>query len=328
MKRRRMKGRSTAAHPGRSVWVASLLCLLAGSTCAQISSQNVERHFITNARAAALADAVIADPADICSMYWNPSSIAFLQDRSVVLNYSLERIRGRDNIMNENVAVSLLNHKDIAVGLGATYSHVGHLENGSPLSGYSFNQGSLDVAMAMALSRFFSVGIVSTVRYGQVRSQSSAAVSAALGIMYYPSSRISYALSYQGVGDGIDYSFDSTEAQTALMTRTLSQSLQIGIASRFNVVGGRPAVVLTAASQKMFGTKGFIYKGGVEAWVLKFLALRVGYWVGTETVAARYGGGIRLGQWQVDYGISTTALEPRFHQISLSYCLIDHPNRR
>jgi hypothetical protein len=275
-----------------------------------------------------LADAIVADAAGVSNMYWNPSSLSFLQERSIVLNYSLERTRGRDNIMNENVAVSLLQEKELAVGIGATYSHVGHLENASPLSGYSFNQGSLDLAIATALSHFFSIGIVSTLRHGWAGPQNVTVVSSAVGMMYFPSPEIIYGLSYQGIGDGIEYLFDSSEFQTNPVRAKLSHGLQVGVTTRFNALAERPTVILAGVSEKIFGNSGFIYKAGIEAWPTNFLALRIGYWVGTQTVAARYGGGLRLGQWQVDYRISTTELEPRFHQISLSYCLTDHRNRR
>ena len=308
--------------------VATLSGILSGQGWSQISSENADRHFIANARAAALADAIVSDATDISSMYWNPSSMVFLQEHSVVINYSLERIRGRDNIMNENVAVVLMNKNDLAFGFGATYSHVGHVESNSPISGYGFSQGSLDLAAATALSRSLSVGIISTVRYGRVASGGAAVLSAAVGLMYYPSPAISYALSFQGAGDGMEYSFDSTEERTILTRGSLTQSLQVGITSRFGVDDGRPTIVLTAADQKIFGKAGFIYKGGVEAWVVRFLALRVGYWVGPESIAARYGGGIRVGQWRLDYGVSTTELEPRFHQISVSYCFPNHLSRR
>ena len=308
--------------------LAAMSGVLPGEGWSQISSENSDRHFITNARAAAMADAIVSDATDISSMYWNPASIVFLQERSVVVNYSLERIRGRDDMMNENVAVALMNRDDLAFGIGATYSHVGHVGNDSPISGYSFNQGSLDLAAAMALSRFFSAGIISTVRYGRVPSRSATTLSAGLGLMYYPSSVISYALSFQGVGDGMEYSFDSSEERTILTRGSLTQSMQVGITSRFGGEEGRPTIVLTAADQKIFGKNGFIYKGGVEAWVARFLALRLGYWVGPESIAARYGGGIRAGQWRLDYGVSTTELEPRFHQVSVSYCFPSHLSRR
>ena len=307
----------------------SLLCLTINNRMfSQISSENVERHFIANARAAALGDGIVADATDVTCMYWNPSSLSFLRERSIVLNYSLERIRGRDNLMNENIVISLLHEKEWTVGLGATYSHVGHIESGSSLAGYSFNQGSLDLALATALSRFFSIGILSTIRRGQVGSRNSTVGSFALGMMYYPSPEISYGLSYQGIGDRIDYSFDPLRFQTSPIKTRLSQSLQVGVTTRFNALADRPTVVLAGVSQKIFGIDGFIYKAGIEGWPSNFLALRIGYWVGTETVAARYGGGLRLGPWQLDYAISTTELEPQFHQASLSYSFSSQSLRR
>ena len=297
-----------------------LCCLFISATAlSQISSEGVDRHFITNARAAGLADAIVADASDASNMYWNPSSLAFLRDRSVVVNYSLERVRGWDSFMNENIAVSLLHDNTVALGLGATHSHVGHIEAGSPLTGYSFNQWSLDLAAAITLWRFLSIGVMTTFRYGQTGSQNSAVGSASLGIMYYPSPEISYGLTYQGIGDGIEYAFDTTETSTNPVKTTLSRSLELGATLRFDARGDHPSAVFTIAAQRIFEQKTSIYKGGLEVWPVDFLALRIGYWIGTQTVAGRYGGGVRAGQWQFDYGVSTTKLEPMFHQASLLY---------
>jgi hypothetical protein len=317
-----MIGSFTSVLSERAIWVASLLCLVVNSTCSQISSENVEKHFITNARAAALADAIAADAADVTCMYWNPASLSFLQERSVVLNYSLERIRGRDNVMNENVVFSLIDERGFEVGLGATHSHVGYIEAGSPLSGYDFNQGSFDLGLALALSRFSSIGIVSTIRHGRAGSQSTTVGSAVMGLMYYPSPELSYGLVYQGLGNGIEYSFDPSGFQTNPIKMRLLNSLQMGVTARFNgfnTLEVRPTVVISVATQKIWGTEGIIYKGGVEVWPISFLALRIGYWSGTQTVAAKYGAGVRLGQWQLDYGVSPTELEPVFHQVSLAF---------
>lgn len=234
-----------------------------------------------------------------------------------MLNYSLERVRGRDNYMNENVVVSLLQDNGLALGLGTTHSHVGHLEAGSPLLGYSFNQWSFDLGVATTLSRFLSVGGMSTFRYGKAGSQNSIVVSSTLGVMYYPSPEISYGLTYQGIGDGIEYVFDTTETSTNPVKTKLSRSLEIGATLRFDARGDHPSAVFTIATQRMLEKKSLIYKGGLELWPIDFLALRIGYWIGTQTVAGRYGGGVRGGQWQLDYGVSTTKLEPMFHQVSL-----------
>lgn len=303
----------------RMVCIVSMLFLVVNSVWSQISSQNVERHFIVNARAAALADAIVADATDISTMYWNPASLSFLNERTVVLNYSLERIHGRDNIMNENIAISLLQGEALGLGVGATYSHVGHIETGSPFGGYAFNQGSFDLAMALKLSRFFSLGLLSTIRKGKSGSQDVTAFSSSIGLMYFPSPEIIYGLSYQGIGDRIEYSLDATGLQTNPIKAKLSHSLQVGVTTRFNALADRPTLVLTSVSQKIFDINGIIYKAGVEAWPINFLALRIGYWVGTQTVAARYGGGLRFGEWQLDYAVSTTELEPQFHQVSISY---------
>jgi hypothetical protein len=300
--------------------VALAGCMATEPTYAQISSENVDRHFVVSARAAALADAIVSDASDVASMYWNPSLLSFLHERSVVATFSLERIRSRDNIMNENVAVPLIHEGGWGLGVGVTYSHIGHIEAGSPLFGYKFSQAGIDLSVARTIAAPLSLGIGITTRYGWSGSRNASVVSSVIGVCYQPAPEITYGVSYQGIGSGIEYNFDPMTAQTTPDRETLSQSLQLGVTMKLKALEDRPVLLATVTNQKIFGSRGIIYKGGLEVWPVQFLACRIGYWVGQETVAARFGGALRIGMWQVDYAASTTELEPQFHQLALSYC--------
>ena len=323
-----VKGRLAAILAMRTFSAALPLGFAVESTYSQISSEGVERHFIVSARAASLADAIVADPSDANSMYWNPSLLSFLRERSLITNYSLERIRSRDAIMNEGLVVPIILEPGWVLGLGALYSHVGHIQEGGPLSGYDYRQGSSDIALSLAVARALSVGCIATIRLGRAGSKAITAMSSAFGMTYQPSPEMSYGLSFQGFGNSIEYLLDTATSGTNPGLARLPQSLQLGVTLQFDALKDRPTIAISVADQKVFGVKGHIYKGGLEVWPVRFLALRLGYWVGSQTVAARYGSGIRLGQWQVDYGVSTTELEPMYHQISLSYCFSSHLDRR
>jgi hypothetical protein len=267
-----------------------------------------------------MADAMAGDASEVSGIYWNPSLLSFLRERSVIANYSLERIRGRDNIMNENVVFPLALNSRWSMGLGLTYSHVGRIDIAGPLSGYSYRQGSLDIAASVRISAPFSVGALTTIRYGRVESRKITTVSSVVGISYQPSPGIGYGLSYHGIGHRINYAFDTLTGSTSADKDVLVRSLEVGVTLRLNPNDEPPLVVASAGGQKNFGTDDVIYKGGIEVWPVDFLATRIGYWAGTQTVAGRYGGGLRIGPWRIDYGVSTTELEPVFHQLSLSFC--------
>ncbi|HCV43899.1 MAG TPA: hypothetical protein DGH68_10485 [Bacteroidetes bacterium] len=288
---------------------------------AQISSQNADRHFITNARAAGMADAIVSDATDVSGLYWNPAVLSFLREGSLIFSYSLEKLgEGEDNIMNENLVAPVIDDQGWGLGIGATYSHVGSVSPGSPLSGYKYQQVGVDIGLATAITKFFSVGVTTRGKYGRVDSQSMGAMSTTFGICYFPTPGLSYGISYQGFGDGIEYTVDTLSAQTNIARFELPHSLQFGLTARWKALNEKPIVVLNVSSQKVLGINGAVYKGGVEYWPMDFLALRAGYWAGTDTRSARFGCGLRFDDWQLDYALSTTKREPRFHQFSLSYC--------
>jgi hypothetical protein len=85
---------------------------------------------------------------------------------------------------------------------------------------------------------------------------------------------------------------------------------------------------LSIAAEKLIDSTGLVYKGGIEALPFTFLVLRIGYWVGPDTRAARYGVGLILGDFLLDYTVAPSHLEPRFHQVSLSYDLQRRTGKR
>ncbi len=291
--------------------------LFAGAR-AQITSENADRHFIAGARAASLADSYVAEAYDVTSMYTNPATLPALLRSSVVVNYSLERILGTDNIMNENAAVPIPLRAGLSLGVGATFSHVGHVRESSPLSGFKYSQYGLDVGVGWFVTRFISVGSEVTARYGKAGTQGLTSVCGTVGAYYSPSPEIAYGVSLQGLGDGLEYSLDSQRSETTVSRENLDRSVQIGVSWRFRDNREEPILTLVMANQKILRKSGLVYKGGIEFAPVSFLALRAGYWVGQETLAPKFGGSVRVAPLQLDYAVSPSKLEPVFHQFSLS----------
>jgi hypothetical protein len=312
----------------RVYFVLSIVLCTELETLAQISSEASDQHFIVGARAGALADALTSDNSDVSAMYWNPAIISFLHEISIVGNYSLEILGNRDNIMTENVVFPVFSMDWGGVAIGFTNSHVGHIEQGSPLTGYNFSLVGLDVGGSVVLSDPLSVGVLVSTRYARTNNNGLVVLSSTFGVCYQPAPELTYGLSFQGVGDGAEFVLDPLTLETMPERFRLSKALQLGITARVGAFSERPVIIANAGTQKLFGRDGIVYKGGIEIWPVPFWPLRIGYWVGSETVAARYGTGLRFGRYQLDYGISTTRLEPRFHQFSLSYTLSDHKVNR
>jgi hypothetical protein len=303
-----------------------MLFLLVGSAVrvdAQITSANSDRHFVTGARSASLADTYVSEPFDVVAMYTNPATLANLLNRTAVVSVSLERVLSTDNIMNENVSVPISLQKDLNLGFGLTYSHVGHIRPESPLSGMSYKQFGLDAGFAWSIFRALSLGVGVRANLGATDDGTRYSVSSSMGLYYFPTQEFGYGISLQGLGNELDYTYDSLLSQSISERRNRDKSLQVGVTWHYRGNSNRPLVTIAMANQKIFGANGMIYKGGIEGMPVSFLALRLGYWVGESTVAPKFGLGLKLQPFSIDYSVSPNSLEPVSHQLSISYDLTD-----
>lgn len=302
-----------------------LTALLATPAAAQISTGNSERHSIIGARAAALADANVADAFDVGSMYWNPAGVAFLQQRSLVLNYALERILSNASVMTENVAVPLPQMGTWGMGIGFTLHHIGKAPVGNPLSGSDFRRYSLDIALAKTIVPSFGIGIGLNGHYAGTPQEYRWGGSSTFGIYYEPSPEVSYGIVYEGVGSVVQYpyEFDTVYARNGVSTENPTRTLQAGLTLRYPSSADRRMITLVLASQKVFGETGVAYKGGAEWFPVSFFVVRAGYWARKSSVAAKFGAGLRLGRIQLDYAISDGRSQPRFQQLSICFLTVN-----
>jgi hypothetical protein len=302
-----------------------LLCvvtlgLLYNASPAQITSENSDRHFIIGARAVGLADSYVAESTDPGAMYWNPAALAFIRRPAIVFNYALERIYHQDNIMTENVVLPAFFENDWTMGIGLTLSHVGVVtEIGGPVSGLAFQQYGVEIGVAKRITPALSLGVLGSGRYGRTPALALGAASSSIGVFYAPSPEISYGMSFQGIGGGIEYL--AINGVSIPSRAKYEKSFQMGLSANIPSREERRVVTLILSNQKILDKAGVIYKAAVEIVPVRFLMLRTGYWLGPESVAAKFGAGIRVGRIQLDYGGSYTDLEPRSHQLSLSYQL-------
>ncbi len=282
----------------------------------QISSTPSDRHTIIGARAASLADAYIADAEDVQAMYYNPASIPFIRNQSVLVNVAFERIYGNDNLITENLTLPIPIMQGWGMGFGLTYTHVGYIAEDSPLSGLSMRQFGLDLALAKTVYNALSIGLGINLLYGPYGESGLIGGSAMIGAYYAPSPGISYGISYQTAGRRLQYAVEN--GVTVLSRENLHQSLQIGLSILFPTTSRDHVACVSLASQKSMGDVGLIYKGGIEVLPFKVLALRVGYWVGPSSAVGKYGVGLLLGSLTLDYALSPAKSEPQYHQVSLS----------
>ena len=307
--------------------LSALTIFTAGAVClshAQISTQNSEKHSIIGARAGALGDALVADYLDATSMYWNPATLVRTRRQALNANFAVEANEFRDLLFTENLTLPLPVAMNWGLGVGLTMTHVGEIVTDS-LKGLKFSILKIDLAGARGFGNFFSIGAGLAMRYAQGGGRQITAFSGTLGLFYIPNPVMSYGVSYQGLGEEVNFSVDNNT--TILGQAPMQQSLQLGVAVRVRH-GDYSRFTLTVVSQKILKQTGILYKAGVEVLPTSFLALRLGYWAGSNSAAARYGVGLILGDFVVDYALAPSKLEPRYHQVSLSYNLQKRTGRQ
>ncbi len=264
------------------------------------------------ARAASFADALVADAYDANTIYSNPAALAYLERSSAILNHSQERLI---NQMAENIVVPITARNAEALVIGLTLGHVGYLDLGTT-SDFKVIQYGYDLAYAREISPTVSLGASINVRYARSSSSNTWGTSSSLGIFYVPSQQVSYGAVVGGLGSGILYNSD--RVTTTLSSENLPRTLQVGLEMRFPE-GPKPRLVTIALSnEKLFGTDGIRYKGGVELHLLKYLALRGGYFVEPGLQAPRFGVGFHSDRFQADVGGSTSKLTDRAFFFSFS----------
>jgi hypothetical protein len=310
---------SRIAHQRLKIPVGTklLLLLLGMSLCgsrasSQVVIKDIGRTAPVSARTAALGDAYIADATDAGDVYGNPATLPFLPSASLFASHSNELM---DEIMGENIAVSLLLGNSSGVGLGMSVTHTGYVKD-SPRTTVKMRmiQYALDLAYAQRVSASLGMGFDLGVQNTRSENFELTEFVPSLGLFYAPSPEVSYGIAYRAHGSPLEYSYDSTS--TTWRTEDQRQSIEGGVTLRLLLWRKDPTVTLALANEKLLHVKGIIYKGGIEFIPVKLFAVRLGYFVTPDVVYARYGVGLNLRPLRIDYSISPSYRSNRFHEIT------------
>lgn len=256
--------------------------------------------FPTGARNASLVNANIAEPADISVMYENPAPLVFLEKNTVLLNHSQGMtLHG----MQETLALPLLLTSTTAIALSLDAYHDGYVGNALPAYERSFEYG-YDLALAHEIAPTMSLGAGVVFRRGAVggNSQSWGAYYS-VGADYAPTPDIGYGIVYSTTARALPVSpFDSGSVTVRDLGR---KKLEVGGTMSYPSSASlrSPIVRISFANEKIFGTKGLYYKGGVEIRPMEYVALRFGYLAGPRVYSARYGLGITANPLAFQYAI-------------------------
>ncbi len=302
------------------LWVA---ILVPPETVSQVASVSVDRYSFVNAYAASMGDANVALVHDAGGMYCNPASLSFLQGTQVSIIGALVTSFEQARLFSTNAVASTRLTQSFSLGAGGSHHWTDKLPKDSTGNSSWFESYGMDVGISCLLSPAWSVGILASGRQGMMRSVpgNSSAFFFSYGFYYNPSPGIQYGFVHQGIGSVITYPYDSWPTVRPTERKRSAGSVQFGLSTTFPASLGPPSVVLSIASQKLIGVDGFVYKGGIEWWAHRFIAFRLGYWAGPVTVAAKYGAGLKLDWLMVDYALSASDAEPRYHQLTITTVL-------
>jgi hypothetical protein len=287
--------------------------LTASPAYGQIPSYFVFRPEGLNMRQAALGDASCSEAYDVAGMFGNPASLNHLRETGVILTHVLDEA---SHAQTDQVTLSLLSGEMFALAASATYTYGGELrpEGFSPVP---VKEAGGDFAVSMAIIPTLSIGVMGGVRKNEIASIPSTNQWGQAGVFYYPMPGIAYGIVYR-VRTGSIYWF--ANGQNGFEREpTMRQNVEIGATMNYPARSERPVVTLALSAEKYFpGVALYSTKGGLEVLPLPFVALRMGFKVGSVERVARYGIGIFVGPVRLDAAVGPSRTDDQFAGLSLS----------
>jgi len=274
------------------------------------------RPFGISPRGFALADAYCADWEDVTSMYGNPGALGSLKASSIVLTHHADWIT---RTATEFVAVPLRIDDEFSLGFAGTIGRKGTL-TGLDGTEFAFSFRGGDLASSYRIMPTLSLGLLVGVREYSFADDRMTTGWVLVGLLYSPTPGISYGITYRARGSALRVI--GGQHASLVVESQLPADLEIGASMTYPARSGSPIVSLALTTEKSFpAIQRFNTKGGLEVYPVQFIALRIGYKVGSSNNVARYGAGVRFDRFRLDLGIAPSSAEERSHVFSLSYLL-------
>jgi len=246
------------------------------------------------------------------TMHDNPAALAFIE-RGLIL---LSHLQGKGDVpMSEGLTLPLYVQDDGAIALGGMASNI---ENIAPAGREGLFRYAAEVGVGYELLPGFGLGVSvsgSRIIGPGIRSQ---AVATAFGMVYSPLPQISYAAVFHGGGN---VRSGSTEGIPEVYLLDSRRTIEVGISMRHPspLSMRKPILSLSLANEKIIGSDGLLYRGGIELFPFDFLALRAGYIVGGGIDRPTFGTGIIFGVVRTDYAFSREIDHAGHHALSISW---------
>ncbi len=267
-----------------------------------------------SSRAEALGLSYVSEPVESGAMYWNPALLAYTR--------GMQLSAGGYYVWNETYASA---YASWAYRVGARHGvgvGVRHIQYGTIWSSPTLLYQSLDIGYSFRIFDVLSLGILGAFGRAQTSSEETYSVFSTVGVYYAPNSGIRYGICYEGFGTLIDYANYSLEKKTGL-----SRILRAGASYSFPIMRQEKILTISISGEKHMGLKGYHYFLGLEVSPIQAIDLRIGYVKKPVestyyTSGARFGAGIHLRQFSVDYVASPSISALRHHQLTVRIQLL------
>jgi hypothetical protein len=311
--------RETPPRPDRSVllrWgMLTVMCLLAlAHSQAQIPrDSHISGPLDFDSRNLAMGSAGYGDIENTGSMYSNPATLSFLRHPGIM---AVHHHNWNNHVRDDAVAARVFNNKWLAIGVGGTFSYAGLLE---PRFNMEFTEYGFDLAISTKPEDFLSAGVSASYRSGTAGDSSVTGYWFSMGTVYSPGGGLSYAAALSGMGRAIAYAFDPALNRTVVTQGPeVMPALDVGASFIFPARGGPPSFFVSSSARRIFKTRETEYRIGAELIVMRLVALRIGY-VSRVEDEVRYGFGIMLGRFRLDYTLMPRKDRDQFDQIGVRY---------
>lgn len=279
----------------------------------QVTIGDIDRAAPVGARTAALGDGYVSTASDAGDVFGNPATLAFLPGSSAFASHSMQR---KDRMMSENGALAFTWDSGKAVGIGFSIAHTGYVRD-SPRAPLRVLQYFSGVGYAQKITTWLSAGGVLGVRHAESSGYHLTEFTPSVGLFYYPLPGISYGVVYSHQGSFLQYTYN--DSSSVWKSESSRHSLQAGASLRLRLWRREPTMTLALTNEKIFGTTGLIYKGGVEVQPIQTFAFRIAYFVAPNQTYAKFGFGINLMPLRIDYAIAPSQVSDRMHDITVVF---------
>jgi hypothetical protein len=268
----------------------------------------------TDARAAALGDAVGALPGGLAAAPMNPGALAWLP--GFAMEFTFHRLSPEASL--EHLAAGFRIDRRSVLGLHLTMVHHGDFNflSRSDLRALGFELRG-GATWASDLGEDLSCGLTVDVLNATTDADPVWAVAGSAGLAYAPGRYHRFGFAIRNWGT--DYAINSPVVAPGVSDVRPERAVSLSAVLDFPLAADRQRLVIAFENDKLIGRPGILYCVGLEYRPFATLALRTGAQVRSEDVEPRAGAGLAFGSLSLDYAWRCLPGGAPAHVVTLAY---------